>query len=353
MSAGTDPQTVDRRRRGRRLKEEPTPCASRSRRRQQDRGPPRGRGPVRGQGCRRAGGQRPRQAEALRPVHGPAHGLAEGVRAAGRRRQTIEFFDRCRGKDNGAQIVQADLPGRALHDTPGLRGDHDGSGRRSRLTRGPRSDGRAATTRGTRPRASMGGGHKRRYRTIDFRRDKLGIPARSRRSSTTRTARRASPCWSTRTARSATSWRPTGLEVGAQVVSGPKADIVPGNALPLQERSRSAPRFTTSSSSRGKGGQLVRSAGPAAQLMAKEGELRALRLPSGEIRKVHATCCATVGQVGNIEHENVSIGKAGRNRWLGWRPAQSAASAMNPVDHPHGGGEGKTSGGRHPASPWG
>ena len=144
---------------------------------------------------------------------------------------------------------------------------------------------------------------------------------------------------------------PNGLEVGAKVVSGPTADIVPGNALPL----RAIPLGTTIHNielTRGKGGQLVRSAGAAAQLMAKEGDYAQVRLPSGEVREVHIECYATIGQVGNLEHENVSIGKAGRNRWMGWRP-HNRGVAMNPVDHPMGGGEGKTSGGRHPTSPWG
>ena len=144
---------------------------------------------------------------------------------------------------------------------------------------------------------------------------------------------------------------PNGLVVGATVVSGPGADILPGNALPL----KSIPLGTTIHTlelTRGKGGQLVRSAGASAQLMAREGSYAQVRLPSGEVREVHVECYATIGQVGNLEHENVSIGKAGRNRWLGWRP-HNRGVAMNPVDHPMGGGEGKTSGGRHPTSPWG
>ncbi len=139
--------------------------------------------------------------------------------------------------------------------------------------------------------------------------------------------------------------------MGARVVSGPKADILPGNALPL----RGIPVGTTIHNielKRGKGGQMVRSAGAAAQLMAKEGDYAQVRLPSGETRKVFIDCYATIGQVGNIEHENLSIGKAGRSRWLGWKP-HNRGVAMNPVDHPMGGGEGKTSGGRHPVSPWG
>jgi large subunit ribosomal protein L2 len=135
------------------------------------------------------------------------------------------------------------------------------------------------------------------------------------------------------------------------VVSGPESDIIAGNALPL----RNIPLGTTVHNielRRGKGGQMARSAGSAAQLVAKEGDWAQLRLPSGEIRRVHIDCFATVGQVGNIEHGNISLGKAGRTRWLGRRPKVRGV-AMNPVDHPLGGGEGKTSGGRHPVSPWG
>ena len=144
---------------------------------------------------------------------------------------------------------------------------------------------------------------------------------------------------------------PLGLLVGQNVLSGEGADILVGNSIPL----KNVPQGTTIHNielKRGKGGQLVRSAGGAAQLVAKEGEYAQVRLPSGEVRMVHMECRATIGQVGNIEHEGVSVGKAGRNRWKGWRPFVRGV-AMNPVDHPHGGGEGKTSGGRHPVTPWG
>jgi large subunit ribosomal protein L2 len=136
-----------------------------------------------------------------------------------------------------------------------------------------------------------------------------------------------------------------------KILSGPEADIIAGNALPL----RNIPLGTEIHNVElrpGKGGQMVRSAGASAQLISKEGEWAQLRLPSGEIRRVKVDCMATVGQVGNIEHENVSLGKAGRSRWLGRRPTVRGV-AMNPVDHPHGGGEGKTSGGRNPVTPWG
>jgi len=197
----------------------------------------------------------------------------------------------------------------------------------------------------------MGGGHKRLYRIIDFRRDKMGVPARvaSIEYDPNRSARIALLHYADGEKRYILA--PNGLAVGAQVVSGPTADIIPGNALPL----RGIPLGTTIHNlelKRGRGGQLVRSAGAAAQLMAKEGSYAQVRLPSGEVREVHIECYATIGQVGNIEHENVSIGKAGRNRWIGIRPHVRGV-AMNPVDHPMGGGEGKTSGGRHPTSPWG
>jgi large subunit ribosomal protein L2 len=197
----------------------------------------------------------------------------------------------------------------------------------------------------------MGGGHKRLYRIIDFRRDKMGVPAKvaTIEYDPNRTARIALLHYADGEKRYILA--PNGLEVGAQVVAGPAADILPGNALPL----RGIPLGTTIHNielKRGRGGQLVRSAGAAAQLMAKEGGYAQVRLPSGEVRQVHIECYATIGQVGNIEHENVSVGKAGRSRWVGRRPHVRGV-AMNPVDHPMGGGEGKTSGGRHPASPWG
>ncbi len=197
----------------------------------------------------------------------------------------------------------------------------------------------------------IGGGHKRLYRIIDFRREKTDIPARvaSIEYDPNRTANIALLHDADGEKRYILA--PVGLEVGARVVSGPKADILPGNALPL----RGIPIGTMIHNIElklGRGGQLARSAGAGAQLMAKEGEYAQVRLPSGETRKVFIDCYATIGQVGNLEHENLSIGKAGRSRWLGRRPHNRGVS-MNPVDHPMGGGEGKTSGGRHPCSPWG
>jgi large subunit ribosomal protein L2 len=197
----------------------------------------------------------------------------------------------------------------------------------------------------------IGGGHKRKLRIVDFKRDKTGIPA-------TVVSIEYDPNRSPRIALLAYAdgekryiLQPEGLKVGQKVVSGPDADILVGNALPL----RNIPPGTQIHNLElkpGKGGQMVRSAGGSAQLVAKEAEYALVKLPSGETRKISQDCMATIGQVGNIDHENVTIGKAGRSRWLGKRPHNRGVS-MNPVDHPHGGGEGKTSGGRHPVTPWG
>src|SRR5437764_14752491 len=196
-----------------------------------------------------------------------------------------------------------------------------------------------------------GGGHKRKLRLIDFKRDKTGIPATvvSIEYDPNRSARIALLSYADGEFRYIL--QTNGLQVGQKIVSGPDADIVVGNALPL----RNIPPGTTVHNIElkpGKGAQMARSAGAQAQLVAKEGDWALLKLPSGETRRVLVDCMATVGQVGNTDHENVSIGKAGRNRWKGIRPANRGVS-MNPVDHPHGGGEGKTSGGRHPVTPWG
>jgi large subunit ribosomal protein L2 len=196
-----------------------------------------------------------------------------------------------------------------------------------------------------------GGGHKRRYRIIDFKRDKAGIPAKvaAIEYDPNRSARIALLHYVDGEKRYII--HPVGLQVGATVVSGPGADILVGNALPL----KNIPLGTTIHNiemRRGRGAQLARSAGSAAQLVAKEGDYAQVKMPSGEVRQIHIECVATVGQVGNLDHSNVSFGKAGRSRWFGKRPAVRGV-AMNPVDHPHGGGEGKTSGGRHPVTPWG
>jgi large subunit ribosomal protein L2 len=197
----------------------------------------------------------------------------------------------------------------------------------------------------------QGGGHKRRYRVIDFKRTKDGVPARvaAIEYDPNRSARIALLHY----ADGAKSYilAPARVRVGQTVESGPDADIRPGNALPLAN----IPTGTLVHNVElkpGRGGQLARSAGAGVQLVAKDGEHAVLRLPSGEMRRVPLVCRATVGQVGNVDHENISSGKAGRSRWLGKRPAVRG-SAMNPVDHPHGGGEGKSKGGRHPVTPWG
>ncbi len=196
-----------------------------------------------------------------------------------------------------------------------------------------------------------GGGHKRLYRTIDFRRDKRGIPAQvaSIEYDPNRSARIALLVYADGEKRYILA--PDGLAVGATLVAAEKAEIVPGNALPLKSIPLGALVHNVEMKP-GHGGQLVRAAGSGAQVMAKEGKYVTLRLPSGEMRIVLAACWATVGQVGNLDHSNVSVGKAGRTRWAGRRP-HVRGTAMNPVDHPHGGGEGKTKGGRHPVSPWG
>jgi large subunit ribosomal protein L2 len=197
----------------------------------------------------------------------------------------------------------------------------------------------------------IGGGHKRRYRVIDFKRQKDDVPAKvaTIEYDPNRTARIALLHYADGEKRYILA--PQRLRVGDSVMSGPNADIKPGNSLPL----RDIPTGTVVHNIElqiGRGGQLVRSAGVGAQLMAKEGDYATLRLPSSEMRMVHLDCRATVGQIGNATHENITIGKAGRSRWKGKRP-KVRGSAMNPVDHPHGGGEGKSNSGRHPVTPWG
>jgi len=196
-----------------------------------------------------------------------------------------------------------------------------------------------------------GGGHKRRYRVIDFRRDKVGIPAKvfSIEYDPNRTSRIALLHYADGEKRYILA--PEGLKVGATIMAGTGSEIIVGNALPLKEMPLGS--FVHNVELKpGKGGQLGRSAGSSLQLLAKEGDFAQLKMPSGEIRKVQLECIATYGMVGNAEQENISLGKAGRSRWLGIRPHVRGV-AMNPVDHPMGGGEGKTSGGGHPVSPWG
>jgi len=197
----------------------------------------------------------------------------------------------------------------------------------------------------------QGGGHKRRYRIIDFKRRKDGIPAKV-------AAIEYDPNRSARIAllhyadgEKAYILAPARLEIGAMIESGPNADIRPGNALPL-ENIPTGTLVHNVELKPGQGGKMARSAGSGIQLVAKDSGYAVLRVPSGEMRRVPLACRATVGQVGNTDHENQSGGKAGRSRWLGKRPAVRG-SAMNPVDHPHGGGEGKSKGGRHPVTPWG
>jgi len=196
-----------------------------------------------------------------------------------------------------------------------------------------------------------GGGHKRLYRIIDFRRDKREIVAKvaSLEYDPNRSAHIALLAYADGEKRYILA--PEGLAVGSTVVASDSADILIGNALPL----KNIPLGTMIHNielKQGKGGQMARSAGTAAQLLAKEAGYAQIKMPSGETRMVHLDCYATIGQVGNLNYENVSIGKAGRTRWLGIRPTVRGV-VMNPIDHPHGGGEGKTSGGRHPVSPWG
>ncbi|PIE70286.1 MAG: 50S ribosomal protein L2 [Deltaproteobacteria bacterium] len=196
-----------------------------------------------------------------------------------------------------------------------------------------------------------GGGHSRQYRIIDFKRDKDGIPAKvaTIEYDPNRSARIALLHYVDGEKRYILA--PRYLTVGTMVQSGPDADIKPGNALPLYAIPQGT-RIHNIELKIGKGGQIVRSAGGFAQLVAKEGDYVLVKLPSGEVRMVHGRCRATIGQLGNTEHDSISLGKAGRSRWKGRRP-QVRGVAMNPVDHPMGGGEGRSSGGRHPCSPWG
>jgi large subunit ribosomal protein L2 len=213
----------------------------------------------------------------------------------------------------------------------------------------PKSGGR--NSRGELTSWWRGGGHKRSYRVIDFKRDKHGVAGKvsTIEYDPNRSARIALVTYADGEKRYIL--HPAGLKVGDTVMAGEQADILPGNALPL----KFIPVGTMIHNVElkpGKGGQLARSAGAAVQLVAKDADYASVRMPSSEIRQVHLECMATIGQVGNLDHENVSIGKAGRSRWLGRRPHVRGV-AMNPVDHPLGGGEGKTAGGRHPVTPWG
>ncbi len=196
-----------------------------------------------------------------------------------------------------------------------------------------------------------GGGHRRFYRLIDFKRDKNGIPAKvsAIEYDPNRSSRIALLVYADGEKRYILA--PDGLKVGNQVLADENAEIVVGNVLPLNKIPLGT-EIHNLEMKPGGGGQLVRGAGSAAQIVAKEGDYAQVKLPSGEVRMIRLTCRATIGKVGNPDHSNISLGKAGRSRWLGRRPKVRAV-AMNPVDHPMGGGEGKSSGGRHPTTPWG
>jgi large subunit ribosomal protein L2 len=209
--------------------------------------------------------------------------------------------------------------------------------------------------RDSRGRLSMrnrGGGHKQLYRIIDFKRDKIDIPGKVETVEYDPNRSSFISLVKYRDGERRYIIYPAGLKVGQEVVSTDRqADILPGNAMPL----RYIPLGTVIHNielRKDKGGQVAKSAGAGAQILAKEGDYAQVRLPSSEIRKVHLDCRATIGQIGNLDHSNISIGKAGRSRWLGIRP-HVRGTAMNPIDHPHGGGEGKSKGGRHPVSPEG
>jgi large subunit ribosomal protein L2 len=241
--------------------------------------------------------------------------------SAGRRFMSVSTFDEITKKE----------PEKSLLEPVTRKGGRNNSGR--------------ITTR------HQGGGHKRRYRVVDFKRTKDDVPAKV--AAIEYDPNRSANIALLHYADGAKSYilAPARLRVGATVESGPRADIKPGNALPLAN----IPTGTLVHNVElkpGQGGKMARSAGSGVQLVAKDGPHAVLRLPSGEMRRVPLQCRATVGQVGNLDHENVSGGKAGRSRWLGKRPSVRG-SAMNPVDHPHGGGEGKSKGGRHPVTPWG
>ncbi|MBN2199709.1 MAG: 50S ribosomal protein L2 [Candidatus Aminicenantes bacterium] len=242
--------------------------------------------------------------------------------------------------------------------TPGLRhrtgldyGELSASAPHKPLLRSLRKTG-GRNSRGRLASRHRGGGHRKNYRIIDFRRDKLEVPGvvETVEYDPNRSAFISLIKYADGERRYILA--PQGLEVGQAIVaSAATVDLLPGNSMPL----RSIPLGTVVHNielRKGKGGQMARSAGSGAQVLAKEGDYAQIRLPSSEIRKVHLDCRATVGQIGNLDHQNISLGKAGRKRWMGRRP-HVRGTAMNPIDHPHGGGEGKTKGGRHPVSPEG
>jgi large subunit ribosomal protein L2 len=240
-------------------------------------------------------------------------------------------------------------PGRRFATFP-LREQLTASEPERKLTEGLRKSG-GRNSNGRVTARHRGGGAKRRYRRIDFKRDKHGVPGKvaTIEYDPNRSANIALIHYADGEKRYILA--PNGLSVGDRIEAGPGADVKPGNTLPLS----SIPLGTTIHNVElkpGKGGQLARAAGAGVQLVAREGRFCLLRLPSTEVRRVHAECQATIGQVGNLDHENLSLGKAGASRWRGRRPKVRGV-AMNPIDHPLGGGEGKSSGGRHPVTPWG
>ena len=247
------------------------------------------------------------------------------------------------------KTVKPTSPGRRFQTYPTFEEITRTKPEKSLLRQHKRSGGRNSYGRIT--VRHRGGGHKRRYRIIDFKRAKIDIPARvaTIEYDPNRSARIALLHYADGEKRYILA--PVGIQVGDTVITSESADIKPGNTLPLAKIPLGTIIHNVEMRA-GKGGQLARSAGTGVQLMAKEGRYALLKLPSGELRRVLLECKATIGQVGNLDHENISLGKAGRTRWLG-RRSKVRGVAMNPVDHPHGGGEGKSSGGRHPVSPWG
>lgn len=249
----------------------------------------------------------------------------------------------------GIKKYKPTSPGRRLMSMPSFEEITRDKSEKSLLTKTKNKAGRNVYGRIT--KRHTGGRHKRKYRIIDFKRDKDNIPAKVAEIEydPNRSSRIALLNYADGEKRYIIA--PLDLKVGDSIISGEKVDIKVGNSLPM----KNIPLGTTIHNielSAGKGGQLCRSAGSGAQLMAKEGKFAHLKLPSGEVRMARLECRATIGEVGNVEHEIISLGKAGRKRWLGIRPTVRG-TAMNPVDHPHGGGEGKSKGGRPPVTPWG
>ncbi len=249
----------------------------------------------------------------------------------------------------GVRVFKPTSPGRRKYSVSDFKDITTDTPEKGLIEKHSRTGGRNSYGRVT--SRFRGGGHKKRYRTIDFKRDKIGVPAKvaSVEYDPNRSARIALLKYADGEKRYILA--PDGLTVGDTIVSSRTADIRPGNCLRIAD----IPAGTTIHNiemKKGKGGQLVRSAGASAQLLGKDDVYAQIRLPSGEVRKIHVQCRATVGSVSNGDHQHIRLGKAGRSRWLGRRPHNRGVT-MNPVDHPMGGGEGRSSGGRHPCSPWG